>query len=179
MTKSNTMQRVPYEFENKGNDNSIPCKKCGAAAGDFHVPGCGDEICPRCGDLLHDCMCKVLSPVDELRVVQGISERISKEMVQFLTMYGSENLDASYLEKGAFQYIVQDVLKRDPDFIKEVEATLEEMGAKKTKDGFSLTPEQLSKKSGISIGEAEELLQELRANSICPGWESNCIATPQ
>lgn len=43
-------------------DSSQPppsqCGNCGAAAGNYHHPGCGLERCPRCGERYLGCDCE-------------------------------------------------------------------------------------------------------------------------
>lgn len=33
------------------------CLGCGVKHGAYHHPGCGEEICPRCGDKIISCKC--------------------------------------------------------------------------------------------------------------------------
>lgn len=43
-------QRVKY-------GGAVPCPECGVEPGKFHVVGCPNENCPRCGYVLPDCGC--------------------------------------------------------------------------------------------------------------------------
>jgi len=50
--------RVPYGEEDPGEPPANPaCRDCAAAPGQFHVPGCCLERCPRCGDQAIGCGC--------------------------------------------------------------------------------------------------------------------------
>ncbi len=42
------MERVRFAGDTAGNPPAPPCRECAAAPGQFHVPGCGVEVCPRC-----------------------------------------------------------------------------------------------------------------------------------
>ena len=35
------------------------CQDCGVLVDQFHVPGCPQEQCPRCPDLLVECSCEI------------------------------------------------------------------------------------------------------------------------
>jgi hypothetical protein len=50
--------RVAYGQEPSGNPPPNPvCRDCAAAPGQFHVPGCCIEYCPRCGGQAISCGC--------------------------------------------------------------------------------------------------------------------------
>lgn len=50
--------RVPYGQEVPGEPPANPvCRDCTAAPGQFHVPGCCLECCPRCGSQAISCEC--------------------------------------------------------------------------------------------------------------------------
>lgn len=50
--------RVPYGSENPIVRSANPvCRDCAAAPGQFHVPGCCIESCPRCGFQAISCGC--------------------------------------------------------------------------------------------------------------------------
>jgi len=43
------LPRVPFDGER--------CADCGASRGQYHVPGCENELCPACGDRVIACEC--------------------------------------------------------------------------------------------------------------------------
>ncbi len=53
-----SFDRVPYGREDSGEPPANPaCRECAAAPGQFHVPGCCLERCPRCGGQAISCGC--------------------------------------------------------------------------------------------------------------------------
>jgi hypothetical protein len=52
------LARVPFGRESSGGGADGPrCSDCGAARGEYHVPGCEHEQCPACGDRVIACEC--------------------------------------------------------------------------------------------------------------------------
>jgi hypothetical protein len=51
-------ERIPYGEDQDGEPLPNPsCRDCTAAPGQFHVPGCCIERCPRCGGQAIGCGC--------------------------------------------------------------------------------------------------------------------------
>jgi ppGpp synthetase/RelA/SpoT-type nucleotidyltranferase len=55
----NDYRRVPYgrEIEFRGVDIRQYCYDCGVETGQYHVPGCDVEVCPKCGYQSISCSC--------------------------------------------------------------------------------------------------------------------------
>ena len=55
--------RLPFgrELESLARDGAR-CSDCGAASGEYHVPGCENEECPACGGRVISCDCAYGSP---------------------------------------------------------------------------------------------------------------------
>jgi hypothetical protein len=52
------LPRVPFGGERGGTAQAAArCADCGAARGEFHVPGCEHEQCPACGGSVISCDC--------------------------------------------------------------------------------------------------------------------------
>jgi hypothetical protein len=52
------LARVPFGREHLGlGADGKRCTDCGAARGEYHVPGCEHEQCPACGDRVISCEC--------------------------------------------------------------------------------------------------------------------------
>jgi hypothetical protein len=63
--------RIPYgaEVEDWGADKQ-PCHDCAVTKGQFHVPGCDIERCPRCGGQAISCACPFMEE-EALEAVRG------------------------------------------------------------------------------------------------------------
>ena len=51
------MPRVRYGADDPEGEVVPPCRDCAAARGQFHVPGCCIEDCPKCGRQAIGCEC--------------------------------------------------------------------------------------------------------------------------
>ena len=52
-----SMPRVRHGAEAAEGETVPTCRDCAAAPGQFHVPGCCIEVCPRCGGQAIGCEC--------------------------------------------------------------------------------------------------------------------------
>lgn len=50
---------VPYGRERFAEAPGTQCDECGVRQGGTHHAGCGLEECPRCGDLILGCRCRI------------------------------------------------------------------------------------------------------------------------
>ncbi len=51
--------RIKYSGADDAGDQEGLCRECGVLQGQFHVPGCQQEDCPRCGGKLVECSCEI------------------------------------------------------------------------------------------------------------------------
>jgi hypothetical protein len=49
--------QIPFGDETHLDILVDPCQDCGVGVGGFHHPGCYNEQCPECHDLLLSCLC--------------------------------------------------------------------------------------------------------------------------
>ena len=52
-------------FAQDTNLAGIRCDDCGVVLGKIHHFGCGEEVCPKCGDKLTTCACDQVYPLYE------------------------------------------------------------------------------------------------------------------
>jgi len=53
-------ERIPFGRERDDwGANEHPCQDCRVFEGEYHVPGCDGEECPRCHEQMLSCDCEV------------------------------------------------------------------------------------------------------------------------
>jgi len=67
------MSRIPFNGSFDGVDS---CPQCGALSGTVHKIGCMSEQCPKCGNLLVTCTCRVFLPEDKALAVRRLYNAI-------------------------------------------------------------------------------------------------------
>jgi len=68
-----TRKRIPFEKEqNSATHHSDRCPSCQMANGELHMPGCPEEICPKCQGFIIDCGCNCLSSLDSTLIIQAL-----------------------------------------------------------------------------------------------------------
>jgi len=74
-------ERIPYgrERDNWGADK-LPCHDCAVVKGQFHVPGCDVERCPRCGGQAISCDCDYQDRADaSISKVRAVVSKFLRE----------------------------------------------------------------------------------------------------
>lgn len=165
------MDRVAFGNETKMLIVAARCPGCSADHGELHAYGCPLESCPQCGGRLLECTCKVLKPRDELRIIRAVSEHITgRAEVDRAMENGSQLLDRTYYEDGVMLWIMGYHIDRDP---RHGDKLLEIMGWRRAGDGCVIGADEAASILGVSEEEAHDVLSEMQADSIYPGWEKH------
>ena len=53
------LNRVKHSAAGDAGEHGELCQECGVLKGQFHVPGCHQEDCPRCAGKLVECSCEI------------------------------------------------------------------------------------------------------------------------
>lgn len=121
------------------------------------------------------CSCKALGLADSLTLVKAIADGITDkaEIHRALANQKGRALGANYYEDGCMLWIIRDVTdERDPAMAKEAdEMLMADMGFRKSGNGYVTTAENVAKNMNTSVEEAHEVLAELQAQSVYPGWD--------
>lgn len=162
------MERIPFGSEQKIEFLAPSCPSCNAERGELHKYGCLLESCPQCGGRLLQCSCLALSLVDEFRLTRAVSTTLTKEDVLRMAEK-SEAMARTYLEKAGFTWICENA---PPELKVEIERkALEIIGGERRGDMVRVPLEKAAEALGMTIEEAQPIMNELEAECLYPGWD--------
>ncbi len=85
------MNRIPFDGSAEGLDS---CPQCGALNGDKHLIGCMGEECPKCGNLIVTCTCRIFLAEDKALAVRRLYNAINNHIAAwaFAAQYSCKSL---------------------------------------------------------------------------------------
>ncbi len=123
------MERLPFENE----ERTVvikSCTKCNASEGEFHTLGCPFELCPACGGeyRLIDCDCRVLSPYQEIKVIDAIKKELTIDYAMMCLEEMSLEEKKSYEESAIMRFVIEYFSGQFPHLSKKLNEIFERIG---------------------------------------------------
>jgi hypothetical protein len=103
------MDRIPFDGSIDGIES---CPQCGALKGERHFIGCMGEECPKCGNLLVTCTCRIFVAEDKALAVRRLYNAINNPIAAWV--FAAQFSQKSYLGLASWLWAC---LHSDPELI--------------------------------------------------------------